>query len=199
MLIARAPLLKAQRQALLLMLMAIVETSRLQLRRLTPADLGDLYGLLSDPDVVRYAGTGKTASLAETETALTSFGKHWERYGFGRWAVIEKNTQKLIGYGGLRTLIDTPEVVYHFAKPYWGLGLATEMARASLRYGFEEHQFERVVAIAMPENTASIHVMEKIGMVYEKRASYYGIDVVQYSIARENNPPDDSFYVVHRA
>lgn len=179
--------------------MPIVETRRLQLRRLTPADLGELYALLSDPDVVRYIGTGKPSSLAETETALISFGKHWERHGFGRWAVIEKNTQKLIGYGGLRMLIDTPEIVYHFAKPYWGLGLATEMARGSLRYGFEEHRFERVVAIAMPENTASMHVMEKIGMVYEGRANYYGFDVVQYSISRENYRPDDSFYILHRA
>jgi ribosomal-protein-alanine N-acetyltransferase len=178
--------------------MPTVETSRLQLRRLRPADLGDLYSLLSDPDVVKYVGAGKTATLAETETALISFGKHWERHGFGRWAVIEKDTQKLIGYGGLRILVDTPEVVYHFMKPYWGFGLATEMARASLRYGFEEHRFERIIAIAMPENRASIHVMEKIGMVYEKRANYYGFDVVQYSISRENYRPDDSFYILRR-
>lgn len=179
--------------------MPIVETHRLQLRRLTSTDLSDLYALLSDSDVVRYVGTGEPASLAETEIALISIGKHWEQHGFGRWAVIEKNTQKLIGYGGLRTLIETPEIVYHFAKPYWGLGLATEMARASLRYGFEEHRFERIVAIAMPENRASIHVMEKIGMHYERRATYYGIDVVQYAISRESYHPDDSFYIVHCA
>jgi ribosomal-protein-alanine N-acetyltransferase len=83
-------------------------------------------------------------------------------------------------------LIDTPEVVYHLAKSYWGQGLATEIARASLRYGFEENKFERIVAIAKPDNTASIHVMEKIGMSYERRASYYTYDVVQYSISRES-------------
>ncbi len=166
---------------------------------LTSADLGDLYSLLSDPDVVRYVGTGQTATLAETETALISFDRHWERHGFGRWAVIEKSTGKLIGYGGLRMLIDTPEVVYHFAKQYWGLGLATEMARASLRYGFEQHGFERIVAIAMPENKASIHVMEKIGMSYERHANYYGLDVIQYAISRENYLPDNSFYIPHRA
>lgn len=178
--------------------MHVVETQRLLLRRLAPADLKDFYAILSDPEVVRYVGTGEPASLAEAEAALLSIGRHWERHGFGRWAVAEKDTGRLIGYGGLRMLIDTPEVVYHLAKAYWGLGLATEVARASLRYGFEEHGFGRVVAVAMPGNGASIHVMEKLGMAYEGRANYFGIDVVQYSVSREGYPPDDSFYILRR-
>jgi ribosomal-protein-alanine N-acetyltransferase len=89
-----------------------------------------------------------------------------------------------------------PEVVYHFAKPHWGKGLATELGRASLRYGFETHRFARIVAIAKPENAASIHVMEKLGMRYEKDANYYGIDVTQYEINREDFGLDDSVYVI---
>ncbi len=176
--------------------MPTVETQRLQLQMFMSTHLNDLYHLLSDPDVVKYVGNGKPVSLAETETALMSFGKHWERHGFGRWAVFEKSTQKWIGFGGLRMLIDTPEVVYHLAKKHWGLGLATEMARASLRYGFENHGFDRIVAVAMPGNTRSIRVMEKIGMVYEGLANYYDIGVVQYSISRLDYQPDGSFYLL---
>lgn len=101
-----------------------------------------------------------------------------------------------MGFGGLRTLIDTPELVYHFARRFWGLGLATECAKASLRYGFEEQGFSRIVAIAKPENKASIRVMKKVGMLYEKHATYFGLDVVQYSMSREEYEPDDSLYAV---
>jgi RimJ/RimL family protein N-acetyltransferase len=58
-----------------------------------------------------------------------------------------------------------------------------------LRYGFEEHRFERIVAIAKPENAASIRVMEKLGMHYEMNTSYYDIDVVQYTLAHEEYEP----------
>lgn len=60
------------------------------------------------------------------------------------------------------------------------------MAQAALRFGFEDRGFDRVVAIAKLQNTASIHVMEKLGMQFEKHARYYDIDVVQYQIRRED-------------
>jgi RimJ/RimL family protein N-acetyltransferase len=179
--------------------MHTVETHRLQLRMFAPSDMDDLCRLLSDPEVIRYVGTGEPILEEEAGTILTSILAHWGRHGYGRWAAVDKATEKFIGMGGLRTLIDTPEVVYHLAKSRWGLGLATEMAHASLRYGFEEHGFERIVAVAKPENTASIHVMEKVGMRYQKHETYYGIEVVQYMISRDDYQPDDSTYVLRRA
>ena len=179
--------------------MLSIETSRLTLRMFTPDDLDELYSLFSDPLVVRYVGTGETASKAETETALNGIMNHWERHGFGRWAILDKRSQRFIGYGGLRLLIDTPEVVYHLATASWGKGLATEIATASLRYGFEEKSFERIVAIAKPENLASIRVMQKAGLTYEKHTSYYNFPVIQYSIGREDFRPADSLYIIHRS
>ena len=151
-----------------------------------PDDLDELARLFSDPDVLRYVGDGKPVNREETDKALQSIIKHWTTHGFGRWAVADKKTHEFVGLGGLRSLFGTPEVVYHLAKAHWGKGLATELARASLRFGFEEHQFERIVAIAKPENSASIHVMEKIGMLYEKHTSYYDMDVIQYAITRDS-------------
>ena len=112
--------------------------------------------------------------------------------------MVDKESERLIGFGGLRSLFGTPEVVYHFAKQYWGKGLATEMASAVIRYGFEEHLFDRIVAIAKPLNVASTRVMEKVGMRYEKSACYYEIDVVQYEIWRRQFEPADSLYVLDR-
>jgi RimJ/RimL family protein N-acetyltransferase len=162
-----------------------IVTERLHLRTFSAADVDELAALFADPDVMRYVGNGEPADRAEAEKALTSIIGHWIRHGFGRWAVEDKHTREFVGYGGLRSLFGTPEVVYHLAKRHWGKGFATELARASLRYGFDVHNFDRIVAIAKPGNTASIHVMEKIGMQFETRTSYYDIEVVQYAITRD--------------
>src|SRR5260370_42674309 len=122
--------------------MASIQTARLLVRMFTPEDLDDLAILFSDPEVMRYVGNGQPVDRDEAEKALQSIIKHWETRGFGRWAVIERETQKFVGLGGLRSLLGAPEVVYHLAKAYWAKGLATELARASLRFGFEERGFE---------------------------------------------------------
>ena len=167
----------------------LIETDRLRLRLFQPQDLDELASMFSDAQVMRYVADGKPAGRDVAEKALTSVIDHWRRHGFGRWAAEDKETRQFVGFGGLRSLFGMPEVVYHLAPAYWGKGLATELGRASLRYGFEEHRFEKIVAIAKPENAASIRVMEKLGMHYEMNTSYYDIDVVQYTLAREEYKP----------
>jgi len=176
--------------------MCLVETARLQLRMFRQDDLDSLAGLLADRDVMRYVGDGQPASREVAAAALQSIIRHWHDHGFGRWAAIDKATDRFVGFGGLRSLKATPEVVYHFPKRHWGCGLATELGKASLRYGFEEHRFERIVAIAKPENVASIHVMEKLGMRYQMHTAYYNIEVVQYEIRQAEFVVDDSPYLL---
>jgi len=177
--------------------MPSIETGRLLLRPFRLDDLDGLAALFSDPDVMRYVGTGLPIRLDETDRALKSIIKHWDQHGFGRWAVLDKTSRQFVGFGGLRWLFDTPEVVYHFSKPNWGKGLATELARASLRFGFEDRGFHRIVAVAKPENKPSIHVMEKLGMHFEMYTTYYNIDVIQYEIKRDEFKLDDSLYILH--
>src|SRR2546422_4149694 len=175
-----------------------IETERLLLRMFRPDDLNNLAGLFSDPEVMRYVGEGDTVNREETDKALQSIIKHWETHGFGRWAAEDRVTHNFVGFGGLRSLLGTPEVVYHFATAHWGKGLATELARASLRFGFEDRGFDRIVAVAKPENRASIHVMQKLGMRFEMKTSYYNIEVVQYEITRNEFKLDDSLYVLQQ-
>jgi RimJ/RimL family protein N-acetyltransferase len=176
-----------------------IETDRLRLRLFQPQDLDELASMFSDPQVMRYVADGKPAGREVAEKALTSVIDHWRRHGFGRWAAEDKETRQFVGFGGLRSLFGMPEVVYHFAPAHWGKGLATELGRASLRYGFEEHRFEKIVAIAKPENAASIRVMEKLGMHYEMNTRYYDIDVVQYALARkEYKPTAEAAYLLGR-
>jgi RimJ/RimL family protein N-acetyltransferase len=172
-----------------------LETDRSQLRMFTMDDLDELSPIFADPEVVRHLGSGKPAPRSETETALRSIITHWERHGFGRWAVLDKGTRKLIGYGGLRSFDGEPELVYLLAKPYWGRGLATEIARACLKYGFEDRGFERIIGMAKTANVASQRVLDKTGMCFERSANLYGMDVICYAITRATyqaqRPADD--------
>jgi ribosomal-protein-alanine N-acetyltransferase len=176
--------------------MPSIETGRLRLRMVRRDDLDDLAALFADPDVVKYIGDGNPASRADAAKAVDSMTAHWQNHGFGRWIATDKLNGAFIGFGGLRSLFGTPEVVYHLTKNNWGKGFATELGRAALRFGFEERGFDRIVAITKPPNLASIHVMEKLGMQFERHAQYYEIDVVEYSITRDAFQWDGSSYTV---
>jgi ribosomal-protein-alanine N-acetyltransferase len=123
----------------------------------------------------------------QTKSVIESFTEDWQQHHFGVWAVIYKKNQKLIGHCGLKFLENTSEIQvgYLLLKSYWGKGLGTEAATATLKYGFETAKIEKIVAIAKPENIASRRVMEKVGMKYEKDDYYYDNDVVYYSISRQ--------------
>ena len=148
-------------------------------------DLDNLATLLASPDVMRYVEDGQPKNRNVAEKALNSIIAHWQREGFGRWAVEERTTGQFIGFGGLRSLHGTPEVVFHMRPTHWGKGYGTELGKAALNYGFNERGFDRIVAIAKPDNAASIHVLDKLGMKFQRRTTYYDIEVVEYAITAD--------------
>jgi ribosomal-protein-alanine N-acetyltransferase len=83
------------------------------------------------------------------------------------------------------------------ARPFWGQGLATEAARACLRYAFEELKLPSVSAIARPGNLRSRRVMEHLGMKFLSEEVYLSYDCVHYAIDRDEFTPDDSPYILH--
>lgn len=177
-----------------------METARLRLRKINPQDLEAFFLIVSDPDVMKYLGLEAGALLTKEETTdtLGKMVRFWAQHGFGRWAVVNKGGGKLIGLCGFRLLENTPELFYMFAKASWGRGLATEAARACLRYGFEELGFERIVAVTRHANTASTKVMTKIGMSYQKDITHSGVDAVCYMATRNDYQPDEAPYKLFR-
>ncbi|MGA7951960.1 MAG: GNAT family N-acetyltransferase [Gloeobacterales cyanobacterium] len=169
-----------------------LETARLGLRKFTLEDLEAHTAIYGNPEVTQFLPGGP---FLDPETAKDAsswvvryFIRHWQLYDFGAWALIDKETKKLVGHGGLKYLPHTPpqeiDIFYLLDRPYWGKGLATEVGRAFLDYGFEKLSLDHIAAITRPKNTASQHVLEKLGMVYAKEAYYYGVDVLYYSISR---------------
>lgn len=99
-----------------------------------------------------------------------------------------KATGALIGFVGLLYSEDWPEgehrteVGWRLDRSYWGRGLATEGALASLGYGFEKLGLERIISIAHPANAASRRVMEKAGLTFQGETRWRSFDVVWYAI-----------------
>jgi [ribosomal protein S5]-alanine N-acetyltransferase len=154
-------------------LMTILETDRLLLRHLAPADLEPLSALYGDEEIRRYFPDG-TLSYAETREELEWFlSGHPTHPELGLWATIHKQSGDFIGRCGLLpwTIEDRPvvEVAYLLAKRYWGQGLATEAGLAIVHHGFERLGLERLVCLIDPGNQRSIRVAERIGMRFERQ------------------------------
>ena len=178
-----------------------IETARLRLLPYTLDDLDDLHRLWTDPDVRRYLFDNKVIAREQAASGIERSLACFQTHGFGEWAVCLRGKDPLIGFCGFRFTGDPPEVelFYGLAPAHWGQGLTTEAARAILRYGFEEHKFSCVVASADAPNVASLRVMEKVGMRFDKRVGKGGLDLVYYRVSREAFQSDDSYYRVYRA
>lgn len=166
-----------------------VETTRLVLRPFMAEDLDDYTRLIfADAEVVRYLPKRASTPRERAERSKTFFNEQWVQRGYSVWAVTDNITGQFMGHCGLNYLAETDEVevLYALAKPYWGQGLATEAARASVHFAFETVNLTRLIALAVPENIASRRVMEHLGFVYEKDAHHFGLDLVQYALQREH-------------
>jgi ribosomal-protein-alanine N-acetyltransferase len=152
----------------------LIESDRLLLRKITLDDKDDLFKLHSNLAVQKYTGEPVVESVEEIETAIRARINNYKKYGYGRWAVILKNEMQFIGWAGLAYLpeFDEIDLGYRFLPEYWGAGIATEASRAILTYGFDTLKLKKIIAIAMKEHKASIRVMEKVGMEFDKFAPY---------------------------
>jgi aminoglycoside 6'-N-acetyltransferase len=149
---------------------AILETARLVLRPWRDLDLVPFARLNADQEVARYLGAplGREASDALAAKIRAGF----DAYDFGLWAAERTDTAKrpFIGFIGLSIPnFEAPftpciEIGWRLAREHWGLGLATEGAKAALRFAFDELRLEELVSFTSVENAASRRVMEKIGM-----------------------------------
>ena len=152
------------------------------------SSLPRLAAIWSDPDVTRLLPSrGQPISSSKTEKSIRSLVEHWQSKGYGVWEIVENdNTDFMVGYCGLRYLeeIDETEVLYGLDRAYWDKGIATQAAIAAITYGFEHTNLQRIVGLSFPENAASRRVMEKAGLVYEKRTCVFGLDAVCYAIER---------------
>ncbi|MGY2297007.1 GNAT family N-acetyltransferase [Pseudomonas yamanorum] len=146
-----------------------ITTSRLILRAPTVDDAASVFAIYGDPETNRYNPAGPLTDLGQAEAALARWLKHWAEHGFGQWAIATREAPEcVIGFGGITLYkyndVERFNLGYRFAVSAWGQGYATELARAALQFGFVELDQPQVYGVVRPAHTASIKVLEKIGM-----------------------------------
>lgn len=151
--------------------MSLLETERLVLRRLSPEDAPFIIELLNQPSFLRYIGDKEVRSTEDAVRYIeTGPMASYERFGFGLYLVELKESGASIGMCGLikRDTLPDVDVGFAFLPDYWSQGLAFEAGSAVMNYGREELGLRRIVAITSLDNTASIRLLEKMGLRFER-------------------------------
>lgn len=163
----------------------MLTTPRLLLREMVAADAEDHFELSQHPQVQRFNGTAPFSTLDEARTFLANY-PDYRLHGFGRWAVIRKEDGASLGWCGLKRLADGEvDLGYCLHHRFWGLGYATEAALASVQHGFGPLGLTRIVGRVHKENSASIAVLEKVGMRYWKTdACEHDQEALFYAVER---------------
>ena len=169
--------------------MPVLETPRLYLATWRPDDWREFQAIAGDPRVMVYIGDGLPWSEERTRQWVAGQIRAMEERGFCLWKVLDKTTGCIIGQCGLKPWkhpergTQEIEIGWWLAPAFWGMGLATEAARAALDYAHRVLGLDRIVAIAYEENRASLHIMDKLGFHFEERFEENGRDAVIYRSA----------------
>lgn len=159
---------------------------------------------MRDPEVMRYMGDGvryrvKRAAAGvlarfsdlEARGAVDALIGHWEKFGFGEWAVEERETGSLIGKVGFiyQTTWDAEptriEIGWSLAPEAWGHGYATEGARRALIYAFDELEIERVISICRVDHHRSESVMRRLNLSLQGKTRWKGGYSLWYAADRD--------------
>jgi len=149
----------------------IVETPRLQLRELTVGDAEFILGLLSEPSFLANIGDKGVRNLDDArEFILNGPWRRGQKPGYGQFLVELKPDLVPIGVCGLlyREKLDVSDVGCAFLPRYWRQGFAFESTSAVLEYGRSTLGISTIVALTAEHNAASIALLAKLGMRFER-------------------------------
>jgi RimJ/RimL family protein N-acetyltransferase len=152
-------------------LLMVMETDRLRLRRLSLDDAEFILRLLNEPSFIQNIGDRQVRTVDDArgyivKGPITSY----EKFGFGLWMVETKSPSAPIGICGLlkRDVLDDVDIGYALLPEFWSQGYALESAAAVLAYAGETLGLKRVVAVTNSNNQSSIRLLEKLGFKYER-------------------------------
>lgn len=163
------------------------DTARLQLRRLTLDDADLMLGVWNDPAFIRYVGDRGIRTVEQAHRAMLEGPMMlYETYGYGPYRVALKKDDTPIGICGIfrRDSLDEPDIGFSTLPEFCGNGFAYEAARAVIDYARSGLGITRLTAIVSPENTASVGLIRKLGLSFERMYQWPdgGEDVAIYAI-----------------
>jgi len=151
----------------------LYETDNLVLRELVPTDDQGMFELDSDSAVHRYLGNKPLKTIEESRKIIENVRKQYADLKIGRWAVVEKTTNRFIGWSGLKFCAETRnshtdyyDLGYRFIPSSWGKGYATESSKPAIMHAFKVLKLPVIYGNALKDNGASRRVLEKLGFSF---------------------------------
>lgn len=160
--------------------MIVTTTERLIIRYYRESDFEGFAEMCADPDVMLHFP--KTMSKSESRDFFERLRSRLLDIGRTFWALELKESGEFIGFTGLSDpnfeadFIPCVEIGWRLRKRFWNKGYATEAATACLVVGWEQYALDEILSMAVVDNKASIHVMQKIGMQYVKNFMHPALD-----------------------
>ena len=168
-------------------LVTTLETGRLVLRPLTGDDFEEYAAMMADPEVGEFLGAEGGMSREVAWRNLAMVIGHQEIRGYSTWAVVEKDTGRLVGRVGPWRPEGWPglEIGWCVSRDSWGKGYATEAARAAVAFCFDELGADEVISLIRVENVRSVRVAERIGHTYLRDGDVMGVPCRVYGQSRQ--------------
>ena len=151
-----------------------------------------MFELDSDRDVLKFLGLAPITTLQEAEGYIKYIKNQYLKNGTGRWAIVDKKTNDFVGWTGLKYEEEVREefsyydLGYRLLKKYWGQGIATETALASLQYGFEVLDLKEIGGAAHVEHAVSNKVLTKVGFRFVETFEFEGMSHNFYNLSKEH-------------
>jgi [ribosomal protein S5]-alanine N-acetyltransferase len=147
-----------------------LETPRLVLRAFRHADAADLFSVFSDPEVFRYIPVGGWKHVDEAHQRIARDVDKMAAGDYIRLAIERWEDARVLGEVLLFNFAKESrraELGYALARAAWGFGFASEALAPMVAYGFEHLDLNRIEAVINPVNTASAHVLTRLGFQHE--------------------------------
>ncbi len=174
----------------------IFQTERLSLHALTDDDAPWMFRLLNEPSFIQFIGDKGIKTLEDAKKYISErAAKSYEKWGYGLYGVKHKVSGEFIGICGLvkREALDDPDVGFAFFPEHWSQGYAVESATGALTFARDRLKLSRVLGVTALENQASIRVLEKIGLRFERliRFGDHGPESRLFSVDFKSKPRDN--------
>lgn len=177
-----------------------LKTKRLILTPCKLKNLAEIHALWTNDEIKRFLFDNRTISVEETQSFIEVSEESFMKHNYGIWLIFQQNEVCPIGFAGL---LDTdgkiPRLLYGLHPNYWRRGFAFETAHAILDYTFKRLDYPRVLSDVDEPNTASVHILKKLGMRQTKKEIlngnsllYFEITAAEYLANRFNSHMDST-------
>jgi [ribosomal protein S5]-alanine N-acetyltransferase len=173
-----------------------IETPRLLLRELRREDAEAVFRIFSEAEVMKYLNMDVFTTIEQAQALIERQRQRFEQKERFRWGIALKESNTIIGTGGYvawNRQWCNAELGYDLARRYWGQGMMAEAARAMIQFGFERMGLHRIETEVMPENSASVRLLHKLGFqeegVLQERGFWKGAfhDLVMFALLKSKS------------